>query len=178
MTKVINFISGPGVGKSTTAAYVFSMLKLNNINVELVTEYAKDKIWEGSLNVLENQIYVFGKQQHRLYRVRDKVDVVVMDSPLLLSAIYDKSQSELFKNLIIEEFNKYDNLNIFIERIKSFKYINNGRIQNEEESIAVDNKIKAFLNDNSFLYYSHIGSKDNLNNLLTFIMEYIDPNYV
>lgn len=36
--KVINLIAGPGAGKSTTAAGVFSRLKFNDINCELVTD--------------------------------------------------------------------------------------------------------------------------------------------
>ena len=43
-TKVLNLYGGPGVGKSTGAAYIFSMLKLAGINCELVREYAKELV--------------------------------------------------------------------------------------------------------------------------------------
>lgn len=43
---VINLFGGPGSGKSTGAAYIFSQLKMKGINCELITEYAKDKTWE------------------------------------------------------------------------------------------------------------------------------------
>lgn len=33
---VINFFAGPSSGKSTTAAYVFSQLKLNGISCEYI----------------------------------------------------------------------------------------------------------------------------------------------
>jgi len=37
----INFLAGPGAGKSTTTAWIFSELKLRQVSVELVTEYVK-----------------------------------------------------------------------------------------------------------------------------------------
>ena len=37
---VVNLFGAPGAGKSTAAAYIFSMLKFANINAELVTEFA------------------------------------------------------------------------------------------------------------------------------------------
>lgn len=41
---VVNVFGVPGAGKSTGAAYIFSKLKMNGINAELITEFAKDKI--------------------------------------------------------------------------------------------------------------------------------------
>ena len=86
---LINLYGAPGAGKSTGAAYVFSKLKMNGINAELVTEFAKDKVWEESKEVFKNQAYIFGKQYFRISRCEDKVDVIVTDSPLLLSIIYN-----------------------------------------------------------------------------------------
>ena len=43
MAVVINLFGGPGCGKSTGAAYVFSKLKMLGVNAELTSEYAKDK---------------------------------------------------------------------------------------------------------------------------------------
>ena len=58
---VVNLYGGPGSGKSTTAAGIFSELKMLGLNTELVTEYAKDKVWEKHESILDNQIYVFAK---------------------------------------------------------------------------------------------------------------------
>ena len=44
--KVINLFGGPGCGKSTTAADLFARMKLRGLSVELVTEYAKDVVWD------------------------------------------------------------------------------------------------------------------------------------
>ena len=66
---IVNIFGGPGVGKSTTAAAVFALLKLHNIEAELVTEFPKDLVWEKRAYTFENQNYIFGKQQHRQWRV-------------------------------------------------------------------------------------------------------------
>lgn len=53
-TICVNFFSGPGAGKSTLAAYVFSKLKMMGVNCELVSEFAKDKVWEKNNEALSN----------------------------------------------------------------------------------------------------------------------------
>ena len=42
----VNLFGGPGTGKSTTSAAVFSLLKMHGVNAELITEFAKDLTWE------------------------------------------------------------------------------------------------------------------------------------
>lgn len=74
--KVINLFAGPGSGKSTTCAGVFSKLKLAGVNCEMALEYAKDKVWEQSFHTLDNQIYIFGKQLHRLWRLKELFKMV------------------------------------------------------------------------------------------------------
>ena len=105
---VINLFGAPGAGKSTGAAYIFSKLKMKGINVELITEYAKDKVWEETTAVFENQAYIFGKQSFRISRCANKVDAIITDSPLPLSIFYNQN-----KQLYKDNFNKYNFLNIF-----------------------------------------------------------------
>jgi thymidylate kinase len=147
---VVNLFAGPGSGKSTTCAGIFERLKLRGINCEMALEYAKDKVWEESFHTLDNQIYVFGKQLHRIFRLKDKVDVIITDSPLPFSILYDKSKSENFKRLVLEQFNQFNNLNIFIERDEN--YNTSGRMQTQEEARKLDNEIKYILEDNHINY--------------------------
>lgn len=147
---VVNLFAGPGSGKSTTCAGIFERLKLRGINCEMALEYAKDKVWEESFHTLDNQIYVFGKQLHRIFRLKDKVDVIITDSPLPFSILYDKSKSLNFKRLVLEQFNQFNNLNIFIERDEN--YNPSGRMQTQEEAQKLDNEIKCILKDNHINY--------------------------
>ena len=55
-TKIINIFGNPGSGKSTIAAYLFTELKSRNIEVELVTETAKDLVYIAKLNK-NNDLY-------------------------------------------------------------------------------------------------------------------------
>lgn len=141
---VINLLGGPCTGKSTLAAELFSSLKKIGVECELVMEYAKDKVWEESFHTLDNQIYVFGKQLHRMWRLKDKVDVIVTDSPLLLSMLYDKKKSKTLRKLVIEQYNEFDNLTYFIKR--NFEYNENGRYQTEKEAKDLDEKLLKMLN--------------------------------
>ena len=136
MAIVINLFAGPGVGKSTTAAKVFAELKMKNVNCEMALEFAKDKVWEESFRTMDDQIYIFGKQFHRIWRLKDKVDVIICDSPLPISIVYDKENSEVFHKLIMEQFNKFENYNFFLER--GVEYQKEGRVQTEEDARKID----------------------------------------
>ena len=134
---VVNLFGVPGAGKSTGAAYIFSQLKMNGVNAELITEFAKDKVWENNAKVFKNQLYLFGKQSFRISRVEDEVDVVITDSPLLLSIFYNQTPvlGESFNKVVYDVFNSYNNMNYLIHRTKP--YNPSGRMQTEEESNAL-----------------------------------------
>lgn len=157
-TIVINLIGGPGSGKSTIASGIFYNLKKNGIDCEMALEFAKDKVWEESYRTLDDQIYVFGKQYHRLWKLLGKVDVIITDSPLILSAIYNKEQSDYFENFIIEQFKKFNNKIYFIER-NSSQYQENGRMQKLEEAIEIDEKILDILKRNDISFINVLNEK-------------------
>lgn len=150
-TQIINLFGGPGTGKSTIAALVFGELKKKGYEIELVTEYAKDKVWEESYKTLENQIYVFGKQLHRIWRVKNKVNFIITDSPILLSIIYDKEKNDNLKRLVLDVHNNFNNINILIKR--DTIYNPNGRFQNEIEAKLIDKQIINLLKNNSIDFH-------------------------
>lgn len=133
-TLVVNLFGEPSVGKSTAAAYIFSKLKMRGINCEYVTEFTKDKIWENNSEVFKNQAYIFGKQTFKLSRVVGKVDVVITDSPIFLSAVYNKTEvlGEDFNKVVANVFNSYNNFNILLKR--KHDYQNTGRNETEDEA--------------------------------------------
>lgn len=145
MAIVVNLFAGPGVGKSTNAAKIFAELKMRGINCEMALEFAKDKVWEESFKTMDDQIYIFGKQFHKIWRLKDKVDVIICDSPLPISIVYDKENSIAFHELIMEQFNKFNNLNFYLKR--SAIYQKEGRLQTEEEAKKVDKVVEGVLID-------------------------------
>lgn len=134
---VINLIGGPGSGKSTTMAGVFHELKIHGVNCEMIPEYAKDRVYEEAFNTLQDQIYIFAKQSHKIWRLVNKVDVIVMDASLLTIPIYDKTHNSTLKKMVIEEFNRSENLVYFIDR-GNVAYKEEGRTESFTEAQAID----------------------------------------
>lgn len=178
-TKVINFFGGPGSGKSTSAAGLFSILKSKKVNVELVQEFAKEAAWDESFLLLENQIHVFGEQFRRQFRLIDKVDYIITDSPLLLSSVYfekyfDKSKQKLFstefKKTTIDYFDlvskEFNNINFFIRRNKEFSSY--GRVEKEDEAKELDEIIYQKLISSSSEFYE-VFSTNAIGEALKFI---------
>lgn len=143
---LVNLYGAPGTGKSTGAAYIYSKLKLGEINCELVTEFAKDMIWDENKKAIYNQAYVFGNQYYRISRLENEVDVVVTDSPTLLSIIYNKDRrlGKEFTDLVKSVSLSYENrLDILFKRVKQYRTV--GRLHNEEQSDKLYNEIKDLL---------------------------------
>lgn len=171
-TLIINFIGGPGAGKSSLCAATFAELKWMGYNCEMALEYAKDKVWEDSLKILENQIYIFGKQQHRINRLVGQVDIILTDSPLILSLMYGEKTIDYlpsFGTLVLETFNSYDNYNILVERVK--KYNPKGRVQTEQKAKQLDTDIKEILQKWNIQYSSFVGSRETVVPLAELVSE-------
>lgn len=153
MTRCINLFGGPGIGKSTFAAGLFAELKRRHLNVEIVTEYAKDLIWEGRPHMLSNQISVLGGQWDRVSRLVGKVDLIVTDSPVLLCSIYAPADHPPeFHELAWWCHRKIEGLNLVLTR-HSGDYQAAGRIQDEHTAAAIDRKIVGVLESRGERYH-------------------------
>lgn len=159
-TIVVNFLSGPGAGKSTMAAATFAELKWMGINCELVGEFAKDLVWEKRFKTFTNQVYLFGKQHHRIHRLLGEVDVIVTDSPIVLTPMYDAEKREMLAKLVMNEYAKSNNINFFIKRFK--KYNPKGRNQTEKEAKVIDRRLKDFLNEQRIQYFEVDGKRESI----------------
>lgn len=168
-TLVVNLIAGSGAGKSTNAARLFSMLKDLGVECELVTEYVKDMVWEGRTEIFNCQPYIFGKQLYKLQRVKGKVDVIITDRPICLDMIYDPEQDDDFRRYSLKQFNKFNNLNVFLKRNKKFSP--NGRNEKTiEEAIKVDNSILKALDEAIIPYMTTTGDEKGCKSILDAII--------
>lgn len=172
---VVNLFGVPGAGKSTGAAYIFSQLKMAGINAELITEFAKDKVWEENPTIFQpdNQIYIFGKQFYKMNRCKDKVDVIVTDSPLLLSSLYNSSKilGKEFDKTVYNCFSSFNNKTYLLKRVKP--YNPKGRLQTEEESDALVAPLMEKLNSWNIPYTVRNGDIKDYDDIVNEILEYL-----
>lgn len=177
-TIVVNLIGSPGTGKSTSMASIFAKLKGRGVDAEMTTEFAKDLVWEERGETFKNELYIFAKQQHRLFRVNGKVDVIVTDRPLILTKFYNdkyaKDRFPLLSELALSEHDFYNNINIMLERDKP--YNPNGRNQTEEESNEFAIEIEKMLVDNLIDFKKYKANEDSIEKIADLIEEKIKNN--
>ena len=173
-TIVLNFTGGPGAGKSYMALRVASNLKARRVSCEYVPEFAKDLVYEERKDELSDQLYVLAMQNHMLKRVKDKVNVIVTDCPIILSMYYNEAngsayKSNIFNDLIIDAYKKYDN--IVYNVLRNHPYVREGRYQTEEESNTASEKIKEVLDKNNIKYENIVCSEENADKITEKICE-------
>lgn len=174
----INFFAGPGAGKSTTAARIFSQLKMRGISVEQVGEYVKFWSYQNRPVKKWDQIYLFGKQQQYEYRYLSAgVKNIVTDSPCFLAAAYsayykqEKAISAALATLSQEYDKDYPTFNIFLDRGNK-QYIQEGRYQNEVQARELDTFIESLLIKHR-ISYKKIPYRDEIA-ILEAVLEKID----
>ena len=168
-TLVVNILGGPGSGKSTTRAALFSKLKLLGYTCEESIEWCKAKVYEKNPYVFKDQLYIFSKQRKSILQMLNDVDIIVTDSPIILSALYeipyDAAHAELYKY----EFSRFNNLNIILNRVKPYNPV--GRHQTEAEAEGVDKILRQML-DNMGLRCYNVDGDENAPNVIYDIMKW------
>lgn len=147
--KLVNLYSGPGSGKSTMAAHLFSHLKKNNYKTELVGEFAKELIYLGNETQLVNQVYIMGCQYRKLKDLqRHNIDIAISDSPLLLQLVYCRHMPyyEEMKSLVYKLNDEFDNIDVFVKRATPYQTY--GRVNSEKEAKELDTLIWNSMNGN------------------------------
>ena len=162
-TTVINLYGGPSSGKSTQASGLFYKMKQNGYNVELVNEFAKECVWEGNVPMLKDQLWVLAHQHRKLVRLKDKVDYIITDSPVLLSIAYrgvyeGPMYTDLIDQLALECYSMYNNINVFLNRPNAFD--TTGRAQDIALSKKIDHHILSILTENN-VQYSRLNVDDH-----------------
>jgi hypothetical protein len=154
---VVNLIGGPGCSKSSIMGGLYHDLKFNGIEAEMAPEYAKECVWNNNLLHFNNQIKMFGEQHHRIFHLLGQVEVIITDSPLLLTPIYvhihgSAGESETtLSDLALEQYLSMWNYTVFLKRHEaSFK--ENGRNHNLEECKTIDKAILYLMDDAKLPY--------------------------
>lgn len=139
-TMVVNLYGGPGAGKTTAAWELAAELKKQGVVTEYVPEYAKELVWDDRLDLLdgsaEHQRAILREQKRRLERLRGKVDIIVTDSPVLLSVFYRKNRDPALEKEALAAHTSMRSHNIFVMREGKFEQ--EGRIHDEKQCEALD----------------------------------------
>ena len=160
--QVVNLWGGPGCGKSTTAAGLFSLMKMRGHRVELVTEYAKDLTYEQDWEMLNKQELMYPEQIKRQRRLEGQVDFAITDSPLPLNMIYARDElrnDPQFNKLIIDGFNSFDNFNIMLMRVKPYNHY--GRKETSDKALDIDHECIHMLERLDTTYHWVRGDEDS-----------------
>ena len=161
--RVINLFGAPGVGKSATRSGLFWLMKVKNMSVEEVSEFAKYLVlahreWQ----LKQDQMYILAKQHHKMLILKGAYEFAVTDSPLMLAGYYceetreeekaaglEQSTPDSFVDLCRSYAESFDNLNIFLTRdFRKTAFESQGRIHGIEDSIRIDKEQKKFLERN------------------------------
>lgn len=143
---MINLFGGPGIGKTTTAARVFVQLKMLGIETANPEEHAKLAIWKGRPDLLDQQLVILGQSWETLHALADKVDAVVMDSPLLLCSVYaGDREGPHFHDTVADFHRRLPRLNFMLTRAKDRAYSTTGRREDADTARALDTRIRAAL---------------------------------
>lgn len=150
---VINLWGGASSGKSTVASGLYHLMKLRKHRVELISEFAKQMVWEKQhSSVFENQLLILAKQEQRQKVLVDQVSTCITDSPILMGLAYKPElYYESFDALTKEVFDSYNNINIFLNRFSGYDPV--GRNQTYEEALEKDMEIKTILDSYDLEYY-------------------------
>lgn len=163
--KIINILGAPGSGKSTLSHGLMFEMKRKGYNVEYVNEYAKDLVWEERFNMLlDQQEYIFAQQHKKISRLKNKVDYVVTDSPLLLFLYYGRNYGKEFKDFVKFVNNQYNNYYFYIERAHEYKSI--GRTQTEKEANELNKDLLKILEEEKIELKHTYGSEEGIEFIL------------
>lgn len=138
---VVNLLGSSQSGKAIIASQMMGNLKKNGFNCKLIKSAAEQFSERGFRKVAE-QLCVVGNPNFRMGKDRNNIDIIITDSPLVLSMFYgatmlntDYSAEELSKLSAFCQEN-FDNLNFFIRgRLASDNSEDNIRALIDEQKI-------------------------------------------
>jgi nicotinamide riboside kinase len=158
MKRRINLFGGPGVGKSTLAAHIFTSLKKAGADIELVQERFKRNVYENRIIHPWDYVHSFAKQfdaEHHILQAG--VQRLVTDSPLLLQCVYAQHAGcPAHHNLrsISRRFDEdYPAHNVLVYRLDG-DYQESGRFEDAKQAREMHRLIEETLNGQDVAYTS------------------------
>lgn len=143
---VVNLFGGPGSGKSTVGARLFSELKRRGVEAACPEEHAKLAIWSGRPWLLDHQVIMVGKVWETLTNLRDKVGVIIVDSPILLGSVYaGDREPRPFHDLVLDLHRRTPRVNLMVARPADEAYDPSNRREDAQEALALDGRIRGLL---------------------------------
>lgn len=158
MIRRINLYGSPCCGKTGTASEIFAELKKRNKNAYLLIDNERKKPMEHGL---ARQVSIFANQFNNELNALSENDIVVTDTPLRLINFYTNRIAfewslivtpNTFYEIAQEMDNRYNSLNIFLERNCDVPYSAKGRLHNEHESLLIQHEMKEHLNHYNIKY--------------------------
>jgi len=139
---VVNIFGGPGSGKSTLASELFCELKKHHIEAACPEEHAKLAIWSGQPWLLDEQTVLLGRTWETIHALQSKVEVVIVDSPLLLCSVYAREREPIcFHQMTADLHRRTNRVNLLLERDPGLEYSTNGRRETADQARVVDERI-------------------------------------
>lgn len=174
---VVNLLGTSGVGKSRLASALFSNMINIPYTVELISEVAKQMVWEQcASHHFENQVKISAEQYSKqLYLRQNNIDICITDSPLILGLLHKPEQYfEHYEPLLFEMFNSFTNINFLIQR-SDFKYEQKGRNETLEESNKKQDALIKLLDDHKVNYQpiTNISVNGTANNIAFQVLQYM-----
>ena len=154
---IVEFVSGPSAGKSTTALGLAYKLKMAGVNIEYLPERAKSFTWRGDMQTLSFQPYVTAKQMRDVYDLCREVNdlkAIITDTSVALGIVYQGfGCGPLFEEWVKSVQAEFDIRTYYVVRnINKHKYNTKGRRQTKDEAIELDNKVLEMLNLHNIPY--------------------------
>lgn len=143
---VVNIFGGPGCGKSTVASKIFSELKRRGVEAACPEEHAKLAIWSGRPWLLDEQVIMVGKTWETLTNLRERVSVIIVDSPILLCSVYaGDREPEPFHDLVLDLHRRSPRVNLMVVRPAGEDYDPANRREDAQQARAIDGRIRGLL---------------------------------
>jgi hypothetical protein len=156
---LVGFIGCPCSGKTTTAAMTFADLKHMGISAEFIPEQARLYIAQKRFESPDGRILLTDEDQKAIMKTQATMEiilhsglpdgVVITDSSVLNTLLYLSSEarnSEETRAMVTAAIGRYD-LTFYSAPVKASRNLDPNRLQNEDQSLALDRAIPTILKD-------------------------------